>query len=166
MRILHRKGSKTDKIGGETTTVHIEGRLERQGRLHKRHITWSGCVTQVDHRCDTMPQCTLASGRQIAWICWLDIFSTGQGSTSHYLQWEEWSLYKKEWCLLGHYLDSWSFLFQRTTWYGIKDQETYADCQAGTICGASLYVVNSTQNYFLIAHMLSFLWHSRQKCRI
>ena len=24
----------------------------------------------------------------------------------------------------------------------------------------------STQNYFLIARMLSFLWHSRQKCRI
>ena len=66
MRILHRIGSKTDKIGGETTAVHIEGRLERQGRLHKRHISWSGCVTQVDHRCDTMPSCTLASGRQTA----------------------------------------------------------------------------------------------------
>ena len=25
---------------------------------------------------------------------------------------------------------------------------------------------NSTQNYFLIARMLRFLWHSRQKCRI
>ena len=30
----------------------------------------------------------------------------------------------------------------------------------------SFLAANSTQNYFLIARMLSFLWHSRQKCRI
>ena len=30
----------------------------------------------------------------------------------------------------------------------------------------SFLTANSAQNYFLIAHMLSFLWHSRQKSRI
>ena len=30
----------------------------------------------------------------------------------------------------------------------------------------SFLAANSTQNYFLIAPMLRFLWHSRQKCRI
>ena len=30
----------------------------------------------------------------------------------------------------------------------------------------SFLAANSTQNYFLIARMLSFLWHLRQKCRI
>ena len=30
----------------------------------------------------------------------------------------------------------------------------------------SFLAANSTQNYFLIARMLSFLWHSRQKCRL
>ena len=30
----------------------------------------------------------------------------------------------------------------------------------------SFLAAYSTQNYFLIARMLSFLWHSRQKCRI
>ena len=30
----------------------------------------------------------------------------------------------------------------------------------------SFLAASSTQNYFLIARMLRFLWHSRQKCRI
>ena len=39
-------------------------------------------------------------------------------------------------------------------------------CKTGRHNLRSFLAANSTQNYFLIARMLSFLWHSRQKCSI
>ena len=39
-------------------------------------------------------------------------------------------------------------------------------CSPGRHELRSFLAASSTQNYFLIARMLRFLWHSRQKCRI
>ena len=52
--------------------------------------------------------------------------------------------------------------------YHLKSNDTSIGywCRSGRHNLQSFIAANSTQNYFFIARMLSFLWHSRQKCRI
>ena len=66
-----------------------------------------------------------------------------------------------------------NFIFSRPTfWIVSRNVELLLVLKEHEYCSArphnlgSFLAANSTKNHFLIARMISFLWHSRQPCRI